>query len=109
MHVVIKPTHQLFVSTGYIAGEGDGIVTVGGVPSSRTIVVMIADTLQIVCQTNSLANGHYLITNLDPTKQYLVICRDYKREYEPYAWDYVTPMSDKTLVEQMALWQSWQG
>lgn len=28
--------------------------------------------------------------------------------YEPAVWDYVVPKDDKTIDEQMELWQSWQ-
>ncbi|UZA18161.1 hypothetical protein LP109_14530 (plasmid) [Moraxella bovis] len=61
----------------------------------------------------SLDNGHYLINNLDPNQQYLIMARDLPpsdgvERYEPATWDYVTPMSDKTQAEQMELWQSWQ-
>lgn len=93
-------------NTGYIAGDGDGIVTVGGVPAQREIVVFDMD-LVVLAKYYSLANGHYLISNLDHNHEYLIMARDYKREYEPAVWDYVRPMSDKTLDEQMELWQSW--
>lgn len=92
---------------GYVSGEDDGIVTVGGMPRRCEIVVFDMD-LTVVSRWYSLDNGHYLITNLDPTKKYLLMARDYKGEYEPCCWDYVTPKDDKTLEEQMELWQSWQ-
>ncbi|WIF21954.1 hypothetical protein [Shewanella phage vB_SbaS_Y11] len=38
-----------------------------------------------------------------------MMVRDYKREYEPFAWDYVKPANDLTVTEQLALWQSWQS
>lgn len=99
----------LLSHTGYIAGTQDGIVTVGGVPTSREITVMNAKDLKIVQRAYSLPNGHYLLTNLDPTQEYLIMARDYKREYEPAVWDYVVPMSDKTIDELMEIWASWQS
>lgn len=93
---------------GYISGEKDGIVTVGGEPASRQIDVFDAKTREYLQSTTSNENGNYLIMGLDLTKKYLLMARDYKGEYEPCCWDFVTPKDDKTLDEQMELWQSWQ-
>lgn len=92
----------------YIAGAGAGIVTALGLPSSRGIYLFEAQTLSLKQVVRSLDNGHYIFTGLDPTKQYLVMVRDYKRELEPFAWDYVKPADDLTFIEQKALWQTWQ-
>ena len=92
----------------YIAGSGDGIVTVQGKPASRKIWLLNAQSLAIEQVVTSLDNGHYMFLGLDPDKQYLVIARDYKKEFEPFAWDYVAPADDLTIAEQQALWQSWQ-
>lgn len=93
---------------GYVSGEEDGIVTIGGVPSSRQIDVFDAKTREYLQSTISNNNGNYLIVGLDPTKKYLLIARDYKQEYEPCCYDFVTPRDDRTLDEQMELWRSWQ-
>lgn len=93
---------------GYIAGAGDGIVTVAGKPASRKIWLLNAQTLAVEQVITSLKNGHYMFLGLDPAKKYLVMVRDYKREYEPFVWDYVTPADDLTIAEQQALWVSWQ-
>lgn len=100
----------LFKATtrGYIAGTADGIVTVQGKPASRKIWLLDAQTLTIVQVATSLSNGHYLFMGLDPDRKYLVMVRDYKKEYEPFAWDYVKPTDDLTIGEQQSLWQSWQ-
>lgn len=92
----------------YIAGSSDGIVTVQGKPASRKVWLFNAKTLTIERVTNSLKNGHYLFTGLNPAKEYLVMVRDYNKEYEPFAWDYVKPADDLTIAEQQALWASWQ-
>lgn len=92
--------------TGYIAGTKDGIVTVGGEPASRQIDVFDAKTLVWVQTATSNDNGNYLIMGLDPAKRYLLMARDYKGEYEPCCWDYVKPMTDKTLDEQMELFSN---
>lgn len=93
---------------GYIAGTGDGIVSVGGVPASRKIYVFDSVLMTWVQTAKSLPNGHYLIQNLDPNKQYLIMARDYNREYEPAVFDYVTPATDLTVQQQQELWESWQ-
>ena len=93
---------------GYIAGAADGIVTVNGNPATRDIIVLNAQDLSVVRRSQSLSNGHYLLNNLDPAKQYLIMARDYNREYEPAVFDYVTPATDLTIAQQQELWESWQ-
>lgn len=95
-------------SGGYIAGSGDGIVTAQGTPASRKIWLLNAQTMMVVQVVTSLSNGHYIFLGLNPDKEYLVMVRDYKRELEPFAWDYVKPLDDITLDAQQALWASWQ-
>ena len=99
--------------SGYIAGTGDGIVTINGRPARREIWCMDASNYVWLRRAWSLTNGHYLITGLDPNKRYLVMSRDLPpngvdQRYEPFAWDYVEPATDLTLGEQKALWASWQ-
>ena len=96
------------IGYGYIAGLGDGIVTVRGQAAKRDIYLLDASDLGLVRITDSLPDGHYLFMGLDPDKRYLVMVRDHKKEYEPFAWDYVKPADDLTIAEQQALWQSWQ-
>lgn len=93
---------------GYIAGSGDGIVTVNGQPAKRKIELLDITTYERLQQAASLASGHYLFIGIDPTKQYLVMCRDHNKEYEPAVWDYVTPATDLTVQQQQELWESWQ-
>lgn len=93
---------------GYIAGTGDGIVSVGGLPASRKIYVFDPLTLTLLVIAKSLPNGHYLLNNLDPNQKYLIMVRDYNKEYEPAVWDYVTPATDLTIAEQQQLWDSLQ-
>lgn len=94
--------------SGYIAGANDGIVTVAGKPAARKIWLLNAQTMAVEQVITSLSNGHYIFLSLDPAKRYLVMVRDYKKEYEPFAWDDVPPATDKTVVEQQALYASWQ-
>lgn len=93
---------------GYIAGTGDGIVTVQGKPASRKICLLDAQTMAVEQIITSLKNGHYMFLGLDPAREYMVMVRDYKKEYEPFVWDYVKPADDLTIDEQQALWASWQ-
>lgn len=92
------------VDAGYIAGSGDGIVTVQGKPASRKIWLLDAQTMAIEQVVTSLKNGHYIFMGLDLNKEYLVMVRDYKKEFEPFAWDYVKPADDLTIAEQQAMW-----
>ena len=94
--------------SSYIAGSGDGIVTVEGKPASRKIWLLNAQTLAVEQVITSLKNGHYIFMGLDLAKDYLVMVRDYKKEFEPFVWDYVKPADDLTITEQQALWASWQ-
>lgn len=109
MQVLAKVYTSLsLANSGYIAGTGDGIVTVKGQSASRKIWLLDAKTMQVEQTVTSLQNGHYLFMGLDPAKEYLVMARDYNKEYEPFAWDYVKPADDLTIAEQQALWASWQ-
>ena len=94
--------------SGYIAGGANGIVTVNGNPATRDIVVLNAQDLSVVQRSQSFDNGHYLLNGLDPSQQYLVMARDYNKEYEPAVFDYITPSTDLTIEQQQELWQSWQ-
>ena len=96
------------VNKSYIAGSADGIVTVQGKPASRKIWLLNAQTLAVEQVVTSLKNGHYMFLGLNPVSRYLVMVRDYKKEFEPFAWDYVKPADDLTIAEQQALWASWQ-
>ena len=93
---------------GYIAGIDDGILTVGGVAAARRMYLFNAVTMAIESINHSLDSGHYLIMNLDASKTYLVLAVDSRKEYEPFAWDAVSPSTNLTLIEQQALWQSFQ-
>lgn len=104
---LVRCVHQ--PRLGYIAGAADGIVTVRGKPVRREIFLMDANSrdYQFVGRVWSMDNGHYMFTDLDPDKQYLIMARDYNKEFEPFAYDYVTPATDITPAEQHALRESW--
>lgn len=105
MQVLAKTYTSLSLAhSGYIAGANDGVVTVQGKPASRKIWLLNAQTMAVEQVITSLKNGHYLFMGLDPAKRYLVMVRDYKKEFEPFAWDDVPPATDKTIAEQQAMW-----
>lgn len=109
MQVLAKAYTTLSLAhSGYIAGSADGIVTVAGKPSARKIWLLNAQSLAVEQVVISLKNGHYIFAGLDATKEYLVLARDYKKEFEPFAWDYVKPANDLTIDEQQAMWATWQ-
>lgn len=93
---------------GYIAGTGDGIVTVKGLPAQRDVWLLDAQTMAVEQVGTSLKNGHYLFMGLDLDEEYLVIVRDYKKELEPFVWDYVKPADDLNIPEQQDFWASVQ-
>lgn len=102
-----------YFGSGYIAGTGNGIVTVNGQPAIRPIYLFeffACQTPILVAKTFSDSKGRYLFMNLDTTKKYLVMCRDFapiadEQRFEPAVWDYVAPATDLSMAEQQALWQ----
>ena len=105
-----------YFGSGYIAGTSDGIVTVNGQPAIRPIYLFEFFDYQspiLVSRIFSNSKGRYLFKNLDATKKYMVMCRDFaptasEQRYEPVCWDYVTPATDLTVQQQQELWGSWQ-
>lgn len=106
-----ETVRSLPIMTGFIAGSASGIVTVAGTPAQREILVMDAQAqdFTFIQRVYSLKNGHYWISELDVAKTYLIMCRDHEKQYEPVAWDYVSPATDLTYAEQQQLWDSWQN
>ena len=108
--VEMSLTSIAIVKQGYIAGAGDGIVTVNAKAARREVLLMDANAkdYKIIGRVWSQASGHYMFNNLDPDKEYLVMARDYKKQFEPFAYDYVPPATDLTIDEQRTLRDSWQ-
>lgn len=82
-----------FYGKAYIAGEGDGIVSIKGTPVVRQIVALEQDKLMQLASaaTWSFPDGSYVLPNLDPTKEYIVFAYDYKGDYEPVAYSHIVP------------------
>lgn len=101
-----------YVGVGYIAGSGDGIVTVGGVPSRRELILFDVSNYHVVERQASLENGHYIFIGLNPNRRYLLMARDLEPSgeeprYEPFCWDYLVPATDLSVAQQRSLLQSW--
>ena len=76
--------------TGFVAGSGNGIVTVDGKPAQKRIVIFERlDSFPVLRQTWSYPDGTYFIDNLNKDKTYLVMAFDDKQKYEPVAWDFI--------------------
>lgn len=95
--MIITPTVYSLTDSNYIAGSGDGIVTIAGKPASRKIWLLNAKTMLVEQVVASKPNGRYVFLNIGNEKEYLVIARDHKKEFEPFAWDYIKPSSGLTL------------
>ncbi|SNU78701.1 Uncharacterised protein [Neisseria zoodegmatis] len=76
---------------GFIAGRGDGILTVGGQPAERRILLFERGTFKLVRGAWSRPDGTYLLDRINPDRDYLVLALDHKRQYEPVAYDFVRP------------------
>lgn len=117
MNTLIIGQHFLvYQHAGYIAGTGDGIVTVNGQPASRPIYLYEVgpgvSLIKLVTRQVSLNSGRYLFRGLDPSRRYLIMCRDISpngidTRYEPTVFDYIQPATDLTIAEQHQIWQQW--
>ncbi len=99
--------HQSNRHNGYIGGRDDGIATIESKPVSRTVYLLDSVTLQWLKTCVALENGHYLFMGLDPSQSYIVMARDYNKDFEPVCYDNVKPCTDLTVKEQKELWQQW--
>ncbi|WP_304334629.1 hypothetical protein [Conchiformibius steedae] len=79
---------------GYIAGTGAGIVTVNSIPARRKIYLYDCASMRCVRSTWSATDGTYRLSHLDHRREYWLVARDYKGEYEPVAYDFVRPKVD---------------
>ena len=86
--------HWKYGGDGFIAGEGEGIVTVGGVPAPRRILLLERERLKVIDDQWSAADGTYLFAELNTGQDFIVLALDHKRQYEPVAYDYVRPVED---------------
>ena len=87
--------HWKYGGDGFIAGEGEGIVTVGGEPASRRIYLFARPTMELVDAQWSRDDGTYRFARLNTETQYMMIAADHKKQYEPVGYDYITPVTDQ--------------
>ena len=88
--------HWKYGGNGFIAGEGEGIVTVGGEPASRRIYLFARPTMELVDAQWSRDDGTYRFARLNTETQYMMIAADHKKQYEPVGYDYITPVTDQS-------------
>ena len=60
----VKSSHWKYGGHGYIAGEGTGIVTVGGQPASRRIYLFARPNMYCIADTWSAEDGSYRFDRL---------------------------------------------
>ena len=79
---------------GYIAGEAEGIVTVGGQPAERKILLFWRRNFKVIRTQWSKADGSYRFDYLNPNKEFLMVALDHKKQYEPVSYDFIKPFVD---------------
>ena len=85
----ILPNQELSKSA-FIAGQGNGIVTVVGKPERKRIILLERrNLLPCVRQTWSFRDGSYVFEGLNPDTVFMVIAVDDQEKYEPVAWDFI--------------------
>lgn len=90
--------------SGFIVGCNDNIVTKNNKPSIQLVYLYDSVTLNIVFKSASNSNGSYMFLNVDPSKKYLLMVRDYNGNNQPYAWDEVVPSTNISIPNQELLW-----
>lgn len=84
-----RPIQDL--GSGYLAGQGDGIVTVAGARASRPITVLAASSMRIVARTRSDDLGNWRVDNLNADRKYIVIAVDTQRQFNAVIRDNIQP------------------
>lgn len=90
----IRSPHVKYGGRGYIAGEAEGIVTVGGQPASRRIYLFARSNMECIADTWSKDDGSYRFDRLKEDEEYLMVATDYKKQYEPVSYDFIKPHVD---------------
>lgn len=79
---------------GYIAGEAEGIVSVGGQPAERKILLFERQTFKVIRSKWSKTDGTYRFDYLNPDKEFFMVALDHKKQYEPVSYDFIKPFVD---------------
>lgn len=79
---------------GYIAGEAEGIVSVGGQPAERKILLFERQAFKVIRSQWSKPDGTYRFDFLNSDKEFLMVALDHKKQYEPVSYDFIKPFVD---------------
>ena len=84
----------IYGGRGYIAGEAEGIVSVGGQPAERKILLFERQAFKVIRSQWSKPDGTYRFDCLNPNKEFLMVALDHKKQYEPVSYDFIKPFVD---------------
>lgn len=84
----------IYGGRGYIAGEAEGIVSVGGQPAERKILLFERQTFRVIRSQWSKPDGTYRFDFLNTEKEFLMVALDHKKQYEPVCYDFIKPFVD---------------
>ena len=85
---------SVYGGRGYIAGEAEGIVTVGGQPAERKILLFERRNFKVIRTQWSKPDGSYRFDYLNPNKEFLMVALDHKKQYETVSYDFIKPFVD---------------
>lgn len=83
-----------YAGDGLIGGQSPGLLTVAGLPAKRQIFLYVRPFKRppyLIDAIWSNDDGTYAFDMLDRNQKYLMVAVDHEAQYEPVAWDYITP------------------
>jgi len=81
-----------FSGKGLIAGQDPGLVTVGGAPGSRRVLLTDSASRRLVSRGASNAAGQYEFYGIDPDRHYTVEAVDHLGVYNAVIRDRIRPV-----------------
>lgn len=90
-HTNSLATGLRYLGKAYIAGEGEGLVKINGKPAVRQVAALRQDTLAVAAKDWSSPDGRYLLPNLEPNVNYIVMAIDYTGAFEPVCFSHIQP------------------
>lgn len=90
----LRFSDPIYGGRGYIAGEAEGIVSVGGQPAERKILLFERQVFKVIRTQWSKPDGTYRFDFLNPEKEFLMVALDHKKQYEPVSYDFIKPFVD---------------
>ena len=88
---VSVPVRLGFSGRGFIAGQGDGLVTVAGSPASRPVFVLDKQTLIPLVSSVSGNDGTYMMRGINPNRKVIVLAFDTTGQFNAVIRDNITP------------------